>query len=58
MCGFSDVRQRLNSTYYCTKCYKDLGREFDKTIAAMCGKREREQLKRQCSAPQHSEPHT
>ena len=55
MCGFTDVRQRLDGTYYCTMCGKELGKDFDLAVAIRCGKRASLQLSRQCSPqPQES----
>lgn len=55
MCGFSDVRQRLDGTYYCTKCYKDLGKDFGKIVAVTCHRDVSRQLKSQCSSDPTSE---
>lgn len=52
MCGFSDVRKREDGMYYCPICGRELGKDFDLTIALYCGKREAEELQRRCS-PKH-----
>jgi len=57
MCGFSDVRQRLDGSYYCQVCRKELGKDFDERVAATHGSRAAcvRQLKAQCSrSPQEA----
>lgn len=56
MCGFTDVRQRLDGSYWCPLCGKELGKDFDACIAAEHGKPSWLQLKQQCSAHPTSEP--
>lgn len=55
MCGFTDVRQRLDGSYYCSICSKELGKDFDERIAADHGTRSAlyKQLREQCR-PTHS----
>lgn len=50
MCGFTDVRQRLDGSYRCSVCGKELGKDFDERIAAEHGTRSAtyKQLREQC----------
>jgi hypothetical protein len=52
MCGFSDVRQRLDGSYWCPACGKELGKDFDERVAATHGTRSdtMRQLRKQCAS--------
>jgi hypothetical protein len=39
MCGFTDVRQRLDGSYYCQICRQELGKDFDERVAMFHGSR-------------------
>jgi hypothetical protein len=47
-CGFVDVRQDANGSYYCSACGKDLGRGFRDEIALTNGEELAQQLDLQC----------
>ena len=57
MCGFTDVRKRDDGEYYCPKCGKELGKDFDLKIALYCGKYTSLQLSRQCATQPQPDEH-
>lgn len=51
-CGFTDVRKRSDGEFACSVCGRELGKDFEKIIAAVLPRDLVRKFRLQCAGPQ------